>query len=137
MQTLTNAFHRNSSPVCKIRITGALVFVLLHHSLNIICKAWTPCSSPQFKIMDNIPGASLSIIIYLCKSVIIRNSFAEASRYCNCYHKIFICFTSNIFISYTVLGRLTQQQICILLKALPRSPKGLASHTMKNRCTKR
>lgn len=75
-----------------------------------------PLPRPNLKLWIIYQRASRSIIIYLCKSVIIRNSIAEASRYCNCYHKIFICFTSNIFISYTVLQRFVQQQICILLK---------------------
>lgn len=82
-----------------------------------------PLPRPNLKLWIIYQRASRSIIIYLCKSVIIRNSIAEASRYCNCYHKIFICFTSNIFISYTVLQRFVQQQICILLKGsrgLPR-----------------
>lgn len=82
-----------------------------------------PVPRPNLKLWIIYQRASRSIIIYLCKSVIIRNSIAEASRYCNCYHKIFICFTSNIFISYTVLQRFVQQQICILLKGsrgLPR-----------------
>lgn len=115
-QTLTNAFYSYCSPVCKIWTDYLhVVFLPLHHKTQFVMHGH-PLPRLNLKLWIIYQRASRSIIIYLCKSVIIRNSIAEASRYCNCYHKIFICFTSNIFISYTVLQRFVQQQICILLK---------------------
>lgn len=114
MQILSNALTVFAA-VCKT-VSKNLFLHFTIPSQAILVLQGRPLLRLNLKLWIIYQRASLSIIIYLCKSVIIRNNIAEASRYCNCYHKIFICFTSNIFISYTVPERFIQQQICILLK---------------------